>query len=47
MSEKDEDVCIYVCMYVCMYVPGVFDNKARTAYVGRLDPAIWGRIWID
>lgn len=39
MSEKDEDVC--------MYVPGVFDNKARTAYVGRLDPAIWGRIWID
>ena len=25
----------------------VFDNEARTAYVGRLDPAIWGRIWID
>ena len=24
----------------------VFDNEARTAYVGRLDPAIWGRIWI-
>lgn len=34
VSERDEDV------------PGVFDSEARAAYVGRLDPAIWGRIWI-
>jgi hypothetical protein len=32
VSEKDE------------YVPSVFDNVALRAYVGRLDPAIWGMV---